>query len=50
VVQTSETDIEVADVRRSRPDEKEDFIMNGGRVDARAVTLKVGQLGRRIST
>jgi len=34
------TEFEVADVRRSRPDEKQDFLMNGGRLDARAVSLK----------
>lgn len=34
------TEFEVAEVKRSRPDEKENFTMNNGRIDARALTLK----------
>jgi uncharacterized protein (TIGR03435 family) len=34
------TEFEVADVRPSRPDEKENFTMVDGRIDAKAITLK----------
>ncbi len=34
------TEFEVADVKRSRPDETEDFQMTNGRINARAISLK----------